>query len=394
MIGYCALPAAPASRAASRRGARAWARNAGCAHHLDRGDRRHAGDRVAAVGAAHAAGMGGVHDLGAPGRGADRHAGAERLGGDDDVGARCRSARGRTACRCGRSRTAPRRRSSRCRAACTARGCAAGSAAAPARSRASPCTGSMMIAATAAGIDLRDERLLELRMPQSSVLLVGHPGRARGRRCGIGRRTMSDANGPKPFLNRLYLLVRREREQRAAVVAAFEADDAGPPGVRAASLTAFSTASAPLLASSVFLGNVAGRELVEQLAQADVRLVGGDQRRMWMQRTSAPAPHGLDHRRRAVADGQHADAAGEVDERVAVDVVDERAVGALDDDLGGLAEPVRHRRRPPRQHRLFGPGTSVFGNRAMCHSFTVALAPAARDAPGTSLAASSTISTL
>ena len=64
----------------------ARARNAGCAHHLDGGDRRHAGHRVAAVGAAHAADVGRIHDLGAAGGGADRHAGAERLGGDDDVG--------------------------------------------------------------------------------------------------------------------------------------------------------------------------------------------------------------------------------------------------------------------------------------------------------------------
>ena len=50
------------------------------AHHLDGRDRGDAGHRVAAVGAAHAAGVRGVHDLGAAGGGADRHAGAERLG--------------------------------------------------------------------------------------------------------------------------------------------------------------------------------------------------------------------------------------------------------------------------------------------------------------------------
>ena len=73
---------------------------------------------------------------------------------------------------------------------------------------ASPCTGSMITAATADGIDLRDERVLELPDPEVDVLLLGHARPACGRRCGIGSRTISGANGPKPLLNRPYLLVR------------------------------------------------------------------------------------------------------------------------------------------------------------------------------------------
>ena len=53
---------------------------------------------------------------------------------------------------------------------------------------------------------------------------------------------------------------------------------AGRPVNLRDSLTAFSTLSAPLLARIVFFVNVAGRELVEQLGQPDVRLVGRDQR--------------------------------------------------------------------------------------------------------------------
>ena len=60
----------------------------------------------------------------------------------------------------------------------------------------------------------------------------------------------------------------------------------------------------------------------------------------------------LHHRRRAVADGQCADAADKIDEGVAVDVVHEGALGALDDDVGRLAEAGRYRRESASEQRL------------------------------------------
>ena len=47
--------------------------------------------------------------------------------------------------------------------------------------------------------------------------------------------------------------------------------------------------------------------------------------------------------------------------RVAVDVVHERALGAFHDDIGRLAQAVRHgAARRASSARLRGPGTSVF----------------------------------
>ena len=108
------------------------------------------------------------------------------------------------------------------------------------------------------------------------------------------------------------------------------------------SLTAFSTASAPLLARIVFFLNVPGVISFSSLRQPHVRLVGGDER-AGMDVLRRLILNRLHHGRRRVSDGQHPDAAGEIDERVAVHVEDEPAVGALDDDVGRAAETGRRR---------------------------------------------------
>ena len=54
-------------------------------HRLDGAERRGAGHRVAAVGAAEAAGVRGVHDLGAAGDGGQRQTARDALGGGDQV---------------------------------------------------------------------------------------------------------------------------------------------------------------------------------------------------------------------------------------------------------------------------------------------------------------------
>ena len=48
--------------------------------------------------------------------------------------------------------------------------------------------------------------------------------------------------------------------------------------------------------------------------------------------------HGVDDRRRRVADAGDTDAAGEIDEGVAVDVEEQAILSALDDDVGGPAQ--------------------------------------------------------
>ena len=103
------------------------------------------------------------------------------------------------------------------------------------------------------------------------------------------------------------------------------------------------------------LAERAGRDLVEQLGEPHVRLVGRDQRAD-VDELPRLVGNRLDDRRRRVPDGHHADAAGEVDQRVAVDVEDERAFGAFDDDVGGAAEPGGNRRQAARDE-VAGPRT-------------------------------------
>jgi hypothetical protein len=124
------------------------------------------------------------------------------------------------------------------------------------------------------------------------------------------------------------------------VVAAFEAQDARALRVRPRDLDRVLHRLGARVREQRLLREVARRDLVEQLAQRDVRLVRRDERA----RVEQPPGLRVDRRddlRRAVPGGRHADAAGEVDQRVAVDVVDQRALGAVDDDVGRAREPAR-----------------------------------------------------
>ncbi len=96
-------------------------------------------------------------------------------------------------------------------------------------------------------------------------------------------------------------------------------------------------------------------------------------------------------------DSERADAADEIEEGVAVHVVDERPLGAFHHDLGRLAEAIRDRRGPPREGRAAaGAGNfrlQLDRSHYVC-SFTDGPVVVGRTAPGTSFAASSTMSTL
>ncbi len=57
----------------------------------------------------------------------------------------------------------------------------------------------------------------------------------------------------------------------------------------------------------------------------------------------------LDDPRRRMADREHPDASGEIDERVAVDVEDQLAVRAFHHHVGGAAQTGRSGRLTPRE---------------------------------------------
>ena len=214
-------------------------------------DRRGAGDRAAAVGAADAAEVRRVHDLGAAGDRADRHAGAERLRGDDQVGNDAVVLDREQAA--GAAEAALHLVGDHDDAVRVAQ-----LANAPEEARRHRDEAGLALhrlddhRGDRRRIDLRDERVLELPDAEVDVLLLGHARRraveVRNRQPDDLRRERAEAALEQPVL-----AGQAQRQQRPAVIAALEADDrrAGPVYLRA-SLTAFSTLSAPLLARIVF----------------------------------------------------------------------------------------------------------------------------------------------
>ena len=91
------------------------------------------------------------------------------------------------------------------------------------------------------------------------------------------------------------------------------------------------------------LGEITGGALVEQFAEAHVRFVGADERAE-VHELCGLRGYRADDVLGAVSDGEHADAAHEIDEGVAVDVVHERTARMIDDDIGGFREPRGHGR--------------------------------------------------
>ena len=113
----------------------------------------------------------------------------------------------------------------------------------------------------------------------------------------------------------------------------------GRPVASRAIFTAFSTASAPELKKAARAGAAERRDREQALGELDVHLVRDDREVGVREARRLLRDRGDDLRVR-VADVQHADAAGEVDERVAVDVGEQRALR-----LGGHDRQVDGERR-------------------------------------------------
>ena len=174
-------------------------------------------------------------------------------------------------------------------------------------------------------VHLRDEGVLELADAPVDVLLLAHPVRGPVE-VGDGQPVDLGGEGAEALLEEAVLAGEREREERAAVVGALERDDRRPAGVAAGELDRVLHALRPAVGEERLLGEGARGDLVQDLAQPDVRLVGGDER-----------AH-VDELLRLRGERGH-DAARAVAHR-------ERPLRALDDHLGRLAQAPRHRAGP------------------------------------------------
>ncbi len=220
--------------------------------------------------------------------------------------------------------------------------------------------------------DLRDERALERcerGLARDAAVLVRerdavHLGRERA----------------ETRLVRVRLRGEREREQRPPVEAALEADHRGPPGVRARELDGVLDRFGARVEERRLRRPVERRDGEQALGEGHADLVR-DHREVGVEKARRLVLHGLDDLRMRVADVETADAAGEVDVRVAVDVGHRRP-----SPLGGDDRQIeRHRLGDdtllPLDDRA-GAGPRHLGAQSDCprrgHSATI---PAAPNAP-------------
>ena len=126
-----------------------------------------------------------------------------------------------------------------------------------------------------------------------------------------------------------------------------------------ANLIAFSTASVPALKNAAFAGPENGADRDQPLGELDVDLVRDD-REVRVREARQLLLRGLDDLRVRVADVEAADAAREVDERVAVDVGERRAAPSAV-TMGWTSESGAAITRSLRStiSRERGPGISV-----------------------------------
>ena len=171
--------------------------------------------------------------------------------------------------------------------------------------------------------DLRHERALEVgerlgRRRPAVVLREGNP-------VDLGRERT------EPRLVRMRLRRQRHREQRAAVESAFECDHGRSLRVRARELDRVLDGLGAGVEERRLRRTAERRQRDEPFRERHVRLVRDD-REVRVEEARGLLLHCVDDARVRVADVEAADAAGEVDERVPVDVGERRAFAALDHD--------------------------------------------------------------
>ena len=131
----------------------------------------------------------------------------------------------------------------------------------------------------------------------------------------------------------------REREERAAVEPALEADHGRPARVAARELDGVLDGLGARVEERGLDRAGERRERGEPLGVLDVDLVRDD-REVGVEEARGLLLHRRDDARVGVADVEAADAAGEVDEAVAVDVGDGRAAAVRDHDREVEAERI------------------------------------------------------
>ncbi len=310
---------------------------------LDHRDRGRRGDRVAAEGAAEAAGLRGVHDLRTAGDARERQAARDALREEHEVGLEAEVLAREPGAGAGHAALDLVRRDDD---VVLVR---------PRLQRRQEPLGRRLEAALA--LDRLDDEDREVL--RADVLLdVGD--RARGRlgagepvAVRVGGGHVVDVAGERAEAGAVghRLEVHRHREVRAPVVRVLEHGDRAPPRRLAGDLHAVLDGLGAGVHEHGLLRERARRALGDELRDPHVRLVRRDGEE-GVQEVAELGPGGLDDGVVRVADGGHADARAQVEEAVAVDVLDDGAVGAADVDGEHRVDADRHGREAPLMQRL------------------------------------------
>jgi hypothetical protein len=187
--------------------------------------------------------------------------------------------------------------------------------------------------------------------------------RPRGAAVRVGERQAVDLGSERPeaLLVRSDLGGERHRQERPPVERVVEHHHGRPAGHVPGDLHRVLHGLGARVRQHRHLRVVAGGDLVELLRQGHVRLVQGDVEAGVGVPVDLLADR-LDHRRRGVAGVQHGQAGGEVDEPVAVDVLDDRAARGLDEDGDGVEHRLGYGRLPAGQ-QLARAGSGDLGDQ-------------------------------
>ena len=207
-------------------------------------------------------------------------------------------------------------------------------------------------------INLRHHGLFQLLDAEGDVFVLGHPL----------RRAIDVRNGQphdlwreraKAGFEKTVLAGEAQGKQRTAVVSALEADDGRSASVLARQLHCVFHALGAAVGEQSLLRERARRNFVQQFSQRNIWLEGCYQRARVNEFLSLVLDR-LHNGCRRMANREHADAAGQIDERVSIHVEHQRAFGSFHHDIGSSPDSARQCRGTTSQH-LLSIGSGKFG---------------------------------
>ena len=193
-------------------------------------------------------------------------------------------------------------------------------------------------------VDMTDQRFAELLdRPANELLGVGAWGTAQH----VRERNPVDLRRewPEPLFEEPVLARHRHRHVCAPVIGAFKDEDSGATGGGTSELDCALHRFGTRVHEQCLLREVPGRSGVQCFGQVDHRVMGCDDAAD-VEQLVCLVLDGLDNGWRTVASGEHANTPGEVQKLVAIDVGDDGAIGGLDSQFGQKCCSGAHRCAP------------------------------------------------